>query len=240
MDQPGQFFMILLKLMNTKNTLKVSVYKAYSSFAPSLLASDSKVWSLMPLLHSHCLLISPQCHDCQNPVVWGVPMELTRVFLVLLIVGSKWFQILSMKEWWCLWCRLCEYLLKIPLNQEASCLAFVQQNNFRTKEGRKQISLIRIKKSPFSQFRKKQSKVNTSSTSHGKTRKDKTENKGSRNKNQKKPKNQKKHKSGMDNSVSLTPVQAPLTVVCRIVYSLPQLPHWLHQLPTVGKGQWKH
>jgi hypothetical protein len=44
-------------------------------------------------------------------------------------------------------------------------------------------------------------------------------------KTKKNTKNQKKHKSGMDNSVSLTPVQAPLTVVCRIVYSLPQLPH---------------
>jgi hypothetical protein len=92
--------------------------------------------------------------------------------------------------------------------------------------GGKPISLIRIKKSPFSQFRKKQSKVNTSSTSHGKTRKDKTENKGSRTKNQKRPKKQKKkHKSGMDNSTSLTPAQAPLTVACRIVTSVSQVPH---------------
>jgi hypothetical protein len=29
-------------------------------------------------------------------------------------------------------------------------------------------------------------------------------------------------------------------VACMIVTSLSQLPHWLHQLPTVGKGQWKH
>jgi hypothetical protein len=36
MDQPGQFFMILLKLMNTKNTLKVSVYRAYSLFCTTL------------------------------------------------------------------------------------------------------------------------------------------------------------------------------------------------------------
>ncbi len=46
------------------------------SFAPPLLASDSQEWSLMALLHSHCLLISPQCHDCQNPVVWGVQWNL--------------------------------------------------------------------------------------------------------------------------------------------------------------------
>jgi hypothetical protein len=36
MDQHGQFFMILLKLMSTKNTLKLSVYRAYSLFYTTL------------------------------------------------------------------------------------------------------------------------------------------------------------------------------------------------------------
>ncbi len=49
-----------------------------------------------------------------------------------------------------------------------------------------------------------------------------------------------KHESSMHNSASLTPVQGPSKVACMIVTSLSQLPHWLHQLPTVGKGQWKH
>jgi hypothetical protein len=49
-----------------------------------------------------------------------------------------------------------------------------------------------------------------------------------------------KHESGMHNSASLTPVQGPSTVACMIVTSLLQPPHWLHQLSTVGKGQWKH
>ncbi len=195
MDQPGQFFMILLKLMNKKNTLKVSVYGAYSLFCTTL----ARLWQ--PGMESHgspsfslLINISPVSW-LSEPCCMRGSMELTRVFLVLLIVGFKWFQILSMREWWCLWCRLCQHLLKIPLNQEASCFAFVQQHNFRTKEGGKQISLIRIKKSPFSQFRKKQSNVNTYSTSHGKTRKDKTENKGSRNKNQKRPKQHKNTKA---------------------------------------------
>jgi hypothetical protein len=43
----------------------------------------------------------------------------------------------------------------------------------------------------------------------------------------------------MNKNASLTPVQGPSTVVCMIVTSLSQLPHWLHQLPTVGKGQWQ-
>jgi hypothetical protein len=49
-----------------------------------------------------------------------------------------------------------------------------------------------------------------------------------------------KHESDMHSSASLTPVQGPSTVAYMIVTSLSQLPHWLHQLPTVGKGQWKH
>jgi hypothetical protein len=79
-------------------------------------------------------------------------------------------------------------------------------------------------------MKKKHSKVNTW-RSHRKfqTRKDKT--------NQKKKKKNKN--SSMNNSASLKPVQGPLTVVGMIVTYLSQLPHWLHQLPTVGKGQWK-
>ncbi len=44
---------------------------------------------------------------------------------------------------------------------------------------------------------------------------------------------------GMNKSASLTPVQGPPTVVCMIVTELSQLPDWLHQLPTVGKGRWQ-
>jgi hypothetical protein len=44
----------------------------------------------------------------------------------------------------------------------------------------------------------------------------------------------------VNNSANLTPVQGPSTVECMIVTSLSQLPHWLHQLHTVSKGQWKH
>jgi hypothetical protein len=87
---------------------------------------------------------------------------------------------------------------------------------------------MRIEKSPFSQWRRN-SKANTSSGSHRKnqTRGDKKQNK-----------KQKTH-TGMNKSGSLTPVQGPSTVVCMIVTKLSQLPHWLHQLPTVGKGQWQ-
>jgi hypothetical protein len=46
-------------------------------------------------------------------------------------------------------------------------------------------------------------------------------------------------KNSIKNSASLTAVQGPSTVACMIVTSLSQLPHWLHQLPTMGKGQWK-
>jgi hypothetical protein len=42
--------------------------------------------------------------------------------------------------------------------------------------------------------------------------KDKTENKGPRNKNQKRTKHKLKDKSSMNNSASLTPVQGPSTV----------------------------
>jgi hypothetical protein len=67
------------------------------------------------------------------------------------------------------------------------------------------MSFIRIEKSPFSQ-RRNNSKVNTSSGSHRKneTREERTN---------------KKHKAhtGMNKSVSLTPVQGPSTVVCMIV-----------------------
>jgi hypothetical protein len=79
---------------------------------------------------------------------------------------------------------------------------------------------------------RRQSKVNTSSTSHRESqRKDKTRNKGPRNK------KQKKNESSMNNSTSLTPVQVPSTAACMKVTSLSQLSHWLHQLHTVGKGQ---
>ncbi len=44
----------------------------------------------------------------------------------------------------------------------------------------------------------------------------------------------------MNNRASLAPAQGTLTVACMIVTSLSQLPHWLHQLPAVGKGQQKH
>jgi hypothetical protein len=40
----------------------------------------------------------------------------------------------------------------------------------------------------------------------------------------------------MNKSASLTPVQGPSTVARMIVTYLPQPPHALHQLPTVGKG----
>ncbi len=88
-------------------------------------------------------------------------------------------------------------------------------------------------------IQKKQSKVNTSSTSHREFQrsKEKTENKWPRNKNQK---NKIKHESSMNSSVSLMPVHGPRTVVCMIVTSLSQLPHSLHQLHTLGKGHWKH
>jgi hypothetical protein len=43
----------------------------------------------------------------------------------------------------------------------------------------------------------------------------------------------------MNKSASLTPLQGPSTVVCMILTELSQLPHWLHQLPTVGKGRWQ-
>jgi hypothetical protein len=68
-------------------------------------------------------------------------------------------------------------------------------------------------------IKKQPSKVNTSSTSHREfqRRKDKTENKGARNK------KQKKNKSSMNNS--LTPVQVPSTVACMILTSLSQLSH---------------
>jgi hypothetical protein len=94
----------------------------------------------------------------------------------------------------------------------------------------------KIEKSPFSQLRKNQSKVNTSSTSHREfhRRKDKTGNKGPRNKNQLRTKHKIKHESSMNNSARLTPVQGPSTVACMTVTSLSQLPHWLHQLPRMG------
>jgi hypothetical protein len=79
-------------------------------------------------------------------------------------------------------------------------------------------------------MKKKHSKVNTYSGSCRKnqTRKDRTN------------KKQKTHTS-MNKSASLTPVQGPSTVVvCMIVIKLPQLPHWLHQVPTVHKAHDKH
>jgi hypothetical protein len=86
---------------------------------------------------------------------------------------------------------------------------------------------MRIKKFPFLMIGKNQSKVNTTSTSHRELqrRKDKTENKGPRNKNQKRSKNKINAKSSTDNSASLTPVQGPSTAAHMIVTSLPQLPH---------------
>jgi hypothetical protein len=64
-------------------------------------------------------------------------------------------------------------------------------------------------------IKKQRSKVNTSSTSHREfqRRKDKTENKGPRNKNQ------------IKDESSPTPVQGPSTVACVIVTSLSQLTH---------------
>jgi hypothetical protein len=95
-----------------------------------------------------------------------------------------------------------------------------------------QISFIRIEKFPFSRWRRN-CKVNSSSGSH---RKNQIRTKqGGRQKTNKK---QKTH-TGMNKSASLTPVQGPSTVVCMIVTWLPQLPHRLHQLPTVGKGRWR-
>jgi hypothetical protein len=44
----------------------------------------------------------------------------------------------------------------------------------------------------------------------------------------------------MNDSASLTRVQGPSTVARMIVTSLSQIPHSLHELPAVGKGQWKH
>jgi hypothetical protein len=91
-------------------------------------------------------------------------------------------------------------------------------------------------------IKKQRSNINTSSTSHQEfqRRKDKIEKKGPRNKNQKTTKHKIKHECSVNNSANLTPVQGPSTVECMIVTSLSQLPHWLHQLHTVGKGQWKH
>jgi hypothetical protein len=88
-------------------------------------------------------------------------------------------------------------------------------------------------------IKKKQSKVNTSSTSHREFQrsKDKTEYIGPRNENQNRTKYKIKHESSMNNSASLTPVQGPSTLACIIVTSLSLLPHQLHQLPTVGQGQ---
>jgi hypothetical protein len=88
----------------------------------------------------------------------------------------------------------------------------------------------------FLTIKKKQSKVNTSSTSHREfqRRKDKTEFEGPRNENWKRTKHKIKQKSSMNNSASLTPVQGPSTLACMIVTSLSLLPHQLHQLPTVG------
>ncbi len=74
----------------------------------------------------------------------------------------------------------------------------------------------------------RQSKVNTSSTSHSESqRKDKTENKGPRNKEKK-------------NTKAVWTTVPASTAACMKVTSLSQLSHWLHQLHTVGKGQWKH
>jgi hypothetical protein len=99
-----------------------------------------------------------------------------------------------------------------------------------------QQSLLRIDKSPFWQLRKSKARFNTSSTSHREIqrRKDKTEYEGPRNENQKRTKHKIKHKSSMNNSASLTPVQGPSTLARMIVTSLSLLPHQLHQLPTVG------
>jgi hypothetical protein len=69
-------------------------------------------------------------------------------------------------------------------------------------------------------IKEKKREVNTSSTSHRgvQRRKDKTENRGPRNR-----KKKKKHQSSKNNSASLTPVQGPKA--CIVVTSLSQLSH---------------
>jgi len=78
-------------------------------------------------------------------------------------------------------------------------------------------------------IKEKKREVNTSSTSHRgfQRRKDKTENRGPRNRKKKKKKNKKKkkkkHQSSKNNSASFTPVQGP--EACIVVTSLSQLSH---------------
>jgi hypothetical protein len=74
-----------------------------------------------------------------------------------------------------------------------------------------EISILRIQN--------RQSKANTSSTSHREfqRREEKTENRG--------PKNKIKHEGSMNNRAGLTPVQGPSILACMIVTSLSQLSH---------------
>jgi hypothetical protein len=96
----------------------------------------------------------------------------------------------------------------------AACPRAIAIEELNISHKNQEISILTIKK--------RQSKVNTSLTSHREfQRKEKTENKGPRNK---------KQKSSTNNSADLTPVQAPSTVTCMIVTSLSQLAHWLHQI----------
>jgi hypothetical protein len=96
--------------------------------------------------------------------------------------------------------------------------------------------LIRIEKPPFSQLRKGKVRLTLLQPA---TEDSKDGNTKQRTKDQE-TKNKIKHESSMNKSASLTPIQGQSTVACMIVTSLSQLSHWLRQLPTVGKGQWKH
>lgn len=130
------------------------VYRVYSLFCTTL----ARLWQQGMQSHdspSFSLLINiSPVSWLSEPCCMRGSMELTRVFLVLLIVESKWFQILSMREWWCLWCRLCQHLLKIPLNQEAKlfsiCTAKQLQNQGRTKANishkNQEVSVLTIQK----------------------------------------------------------------------------------------------
>jgi len=145
------------------------------------------------------------CTILHHPLIISVGVQCSSIMLVVVFIKTA-------RKW----------TKQPPRNRTCAQLQLV--SNISQKN--RQIFILMIKK--------RQSEVDTSSTSHREFQRRK-DNREWRTKKQNIYETWKQYEQ-----FSLTPTQGPGTVACTIVTSLSQLSQWLHQLPTVGKGQWKH
>jgi alpha-galactosidase/6-phospho-beta-glucosidase family protein len=145
------------------------------------------------------------CTILHHPLIISVVVQCSSIMLVVVFIKTA-------RKW----------TKKAP--RKRTCVQLQLVSNISQKNW--EIFILMIKK--------RQSEVNTSSTSHREFQRRK-DNREWRTKKQKMYETWKQYEQ-----CSLTPTQGPSTVACTIVTSLSQLSHWLHLLLTVGKGQWKH